>query len=110
MQTINLPTPIVSGLVYDRVAVDRVMPNDTTKVWTFLVYGIPAGSDQPMPLVVQTLHRGVVRVEQMTVTYASLPEGVTAANLPAAITTAAFAQLQDLMTSEPPAPTPEAEA
>ena len=110
MQTINLPTPIPAP-AYDRVAVDRVEVYPLDRRWGFLVYGIPQGSDQPAPLVVQTLHRGVQRIERMYVPFESIPEGTPSESLQSAITADALAQLQDLMTSEPPVePTPEAEA
>ena len=109
MQTYTLPAPVVPNLIYDRVAVDRVMPDDINKRWTFLVYALPAGSNDPMPLIVQTLHRGVLRIEQMSVPYAALPAGLAASDLAQAITAAALAQLADLMTTAPePQPEPEA--
>ena len=106
-QTLVLPYPLPAPS-YDRVMVDRVEVNDSDKHWSFLVYGIPVGSDQPAPLVIQTLHRGVVRVERMTVTYDEIEATCAALGFTAGkvslpiIQAAAMAQLNDLLTGEPP--------
>ena len=111
MQIITLPYSLPAP-AYDRVAVDRVEVNDAAKTWSFLVFGIPVGSDQPAPLIIQTAHRGVVRIERMTVTYAEIASACAAAQLPEGtvnldlVQAAAMAQLADLMTGEPPAVEP----
>lgn len=112
-QIIELPSPIESGIRYDRVRVEHVSVDEPRQQWTFLVYGVPEGADDAMPLVLKTAYRGTVRVERMTVSYAEIAAQCAALGLPTGtvnmdiVKLAALAQLADLMTSEPPAPEAE---
>ena len=112
---ITLPIPLPANIAYDRVLVQNAMPDDDRQCWTFHVYGIPVGSDDAMPLVLQTAHRGVVRFEAMSVSY----DEIAAANVELGnpvgtvnrdvIAAAAWKQIQYILTSELPQPEPQPE-
>ena len=107
-QIITLPAPLESGIRYDRVRVEHVSVDEPRQQWTFQVFGLPEGSDDAMPLVLKTAHRGTVRVERMVVTFAEIARACAAAGLPegkvnlSLVQAAAMAQLADLLTGEPP--------
>ena len=111
-QIITLPAPLESGIRYDRVKIEHVSVDEPRQQWTFIVYGIPEGSNDAMPLVLKTAHRGTVRVERMVVTFAEIAAACSAAGLPegtvnlALVQAAALAQLNDMLTGEPPAVEP----
>lgn len=80
MQTIQLPSPLPSGITYDAVKVDRITVDPLNECWSCLVYGVAGGVT--MPLNLQTLNNGVARIETLTIPYAQIAVECEAMGLP----------------------------